>query len=212
MFTYIKRGALALGVAATVILGGGFASAGYGVGDDPATSTVDVSFTVISYRAIELSSATPVAFGAVRQGASTNYNGTAPTILYATTWGNDKIEVGLNSDIPDGIKLYLYAGQITEGAGLPCPSGGSRGAAAPTVTLSASPTVLITGIANCGAAASVAYPTATGGVPTYSPSLGADTWITATQTFILDTSGATNTATDYSAPVQKTITYTIKAG
>lgn len=213
MGAHIRRGVLTLAVAAAVVLGGGFASAldpsppsPFTAGNGSASTTVDVTYTVISYRAIELSTADPVEFGAVRQGSTTPLPG--PDVLYATTWTGDKIEAQINSDTENGIKLYLYAGQITE-PNPACPEGGSVGTAAPTVTLSTAPAPFITGIVNCGEAATVTWPTITGGTPTYAANTSAGTWILAKSFFELDAESVANV--DASAPVQKTVTFTIKA-
>lgn len=217
MLTYVRRGALALAVAATVIIGGGFASAGYEEGNTATGDTVDVTYTVVSYRAIELSNSNAVAFGAVRQGSVTAYTGTGtaapPSILYATTWTNDKIEVALNADMANGVKLYLKAGSVTVPPLDACPSGGSGGSpVTASITLASSAQPIIQSISNCGQAADVTYPTVVSGTVAYTANVTASTWISAPTLWSLDTINANDTGGTLADPVSKTVTFTIKAG
>lgn len=216
MVRYMKRGTMGLALMGLVVIGGGFASAEYGQGSATAGDTVTVSYTVVSYRAIELSTDNPVAFGAVRQGGTAEQDG--PEILYATTWTGDKIVASIDTATMGGISLYLYATAITEPdpAASACPAGGTGGTLAPVVTMNPTPTAVITGISNCGQAATVTYPTgSTSASPTYSANVAPSpqTWIVAGTHFTLDTAGTTaSPSADYTVPVSKTVTFTIKAG
>lgn len=216
MHAYLKRGALTLAIAGVVIIGGGFASAGYGQGSTTADDTVDVSFTIVSYRAIELSGEAVYGFGAVRQGATVPLPG--PDILYATTWSGDQIVASIDTPTLSGISLYLAASAPTEpnAEASACAPGGNGGSVVATATLNPTPTPIITGITNCGKAADVIYPTgSTLASPTYVPNTtpNPQTWVVAGTTFTLDTSLASvSPNVDYTVPVVKTVTFMIKAG
>lgn len=99
------------GVAALLaIVGGGFASA---AGNEPAGASHQVTYTILSYRAISLGGSDPhtVDFGNVRQGHIAFERG--PLLRYATTWAGDSIRVfisrGLTKYAAGGVKLKLFA-------------------------------------------------------------------------------------------------------
>lgn len=210
MRSVMKRGALCLGVAMTVILGGGFASADYGPGNADGSADVDVTYTIVSFRAIELDDSADMTegvldFGAVRQGQIQPLSG--PYLLYATTWASDQIAVSMTDPSLTGIDLNIVASELAE------PSDGMTqcdavGTAASEVTLTISDQPLITGITDCGAAANVDY---TADPPDYEADLSATTWATAATTITVDASTATSDE-DYTDPVSTTLTFTIKAG
>lgn len=197
MGVFFRKVRTAFVVLAVVIVGGGFASA-------DTSAQHDVTYEILSFRAVSLSSADPVPFGYVRQGQVATTPG--PTLLYATTWGNDKIVASLNSDTTYGVILSVTAGSPTAPPSSPtaAPSdggpacfgfaGSNAGNAFVDVPLSSStPQAIIDGIQDCGIDA-VGY------------------WIQSPLTFTIDASNANNEGLMTAGPQTKTITYTIQAG
>lgn len=195
MHAFLRKVRIGLGVFLTVVVGGGFATA---AGNAPDTATHDVTYSVLSFRAISLSSTDAVAIGAVRQGSFKQVSG--PDIYYATTWAGDQITVGLSADMETDLKLYLIpgtpavndsylpAGKTTEIA-VPCDTAG-EGIAAASVLLDSTDTTLVNSITDCGL-----------------DTTGA--WITLGTAFKLDATMANDVNTDYTNTTPKTVLYTI---
>lgn len=154
MWVVLRKVRTALVVAAVVIVGGGFASA-------EESDSHNVTYTILSFRAVSLSSNADVPFDYVRQGQKVTVPG--PTLLYATTFASDLIEVALDADTLYGVVLSVSAGSPTPPSAspsAPASIGGpacdgalssSEGNAYQDVPLSSStPQPLIDGIADCG--------------------------------------------------------------
>lgn len=112
MKRFFRKAGLGLLIGASLVLGGGFASADYAQGDNTAGASFDVTYTVQSFRALELSSTADVPFGTVRQGETKGVDG--PTLLYGTTWPADQISVYLTDPMANGVVLLVDAGVATE--------------------------------------------------------------------------------------------------
>lgn len=197
MHALIRKVRTALMISAVVILGGGFASA-------DTSAQHDVTYEIMSFRAIALTSTDPVAFGYVRQGQVATQT-MAPILQYATTFASDKIMVSLNSDTQYGVVLSVTAGSPTAPPASPAaaPSdggpacagaaGSSAGEAFENVALSSStPQPLIVGIQDCGIDAE-GY------------------WITSPLVFTVDASNASGEGLMMAGQEIKTVTYTIEA-
>jgi hypothetical protein len=201
---FIRKARTGVAVALAVVVGGGFATA---AGYDPASTSHDVTYEVLSFRAISLSSTAPVPIGYVRQGSYQTVSG--PSVLYATTWTGDRIVVSLDSDVATDLILRLkpgapsvapsyYPTPVISGTpspvptqyAVPCDPGGS-GAPVSSVPLTAGTAPLIESITDCGLDTSGA-------------------WVTSTTTFTLDATGANDPDTDYTGSTTKTVTYTIE--
>lgn len=171
----------------TLVLGGGFASA---AGNDPAETFHTVTYEVLSFRAISLSSAAPVAIGYVRQGSEVVEVG--PTLRYATTWAGDQITAVLDSDVAPALNLWIKASTPVAPLGptAPCDADG-EGTAEGSQALTSTPVTIINSITDCG------LDTSPG-------------WIGSLLTFRLDATQATEDE-DYTGPEEKTVTYVIDA-
>lgn len=181
----LRTGVLVL---AAIVVGGGFASATPGNGND--TASHDVNYEVLSFRSISLDSINDVEIGYVRQGSFEIADG--PTLLYATTWAGDKITASIDSNVAEDLYLYVKASTpVVPGGSTPCDSGG-EGAANNSQALDSGPKDLITAISDCGL-------DTTGG------------WIESALTFKLDATNATANV-NYTGPETKIVTYTIDAG
>lgn len=176
----------------TVVVGGGLASA---AGNDPADTSHTLTYEVLSFRAISLSSTGAVDIGYVRQGSVGTANG--PTLLYATTWAGDKITADLSSatpgdsDVAGDLVLYISASTPTVSTGVVCDTGGI-GSPAGSVILDSAGVDLITAISDCGL-----------------DTTGA--WVESQLRFRLDATAAVADV-DYTGAQTKTVTYTIDAG
>lgn len=185
---------------ATVVLGGGFATA---AGNAPASTDHDVSYEIMSFRAITLDESNldadgAVAFGNVRQGHSATVQG--PKVLYATTWTGDHIVVAIGSNVATDLELRMWADNLTgptnltpaltSAGGPECT--GTPGTADLTVVLTSDVTSLINNISDCG-------------IDT------AGYWASADTFFTVDATQANDAMTNYSGPKVKTVTYTIEA-
>lgn len=198
-----KRAVVGLLLGAIVVLGGGFASADYSDGDKSASASAEVTYTVASFRAIELTN-TKIAFGTVRQGGTSTKAG--PTVLYGTTWTGDKISVYLTAAMENGVKLWLVPSAPNSPASLAvgdtCSAAGVTVAPSVQVTSteSANPQAVITGITNCGypQSSSTATP-----YPSGSPVLSEvnTSWASLATQLRIDTTGASDTATPGSLAV-----------
>lgn len=213
----MRKAGLGLLVGAVVVLGGGFASADYQGGDSttPASAEVTVTYTIQSFRAIELSSSDPVPFNVVRQGEIAGpIDG--PTILYGTTWPTDKISAYLDFAMKNGVKLYVSVGTPTpplDGSQTCTDAGDTMGAvtvgeneglADLSSALQNSAAGLINHIDNCGAPG---YADA----PTFEDAdLASEVWATASTAFVLDATSATDTnPSTLSVPQMKVVTFII---
>lgn len=154
MGVLLRKVRIALTVLAVVIVGGGFASAA----ED---ASHNVTYTILSFRAVSLDNSGDVDFGYVRQGQKVTVDG--PILLYATTFASDLIEVSLDADSLFGVKLLGSAGSPTPPPSSPVAAasiggpacageiGSTEGTAYQDVELSSStPQPLIEGIADCG--------------------------------------------------------------
>lgn len=208
-----KAGAVAT-VTALLVIGGGFASADYQEGDVAATASATVTYTVASFRALELIGTT-VAFGTIRQGAKVTQAG--PTLLYGTTWSGDKISAYLNAAMANNVLLYvLPAAPAMPEDSSACVSPGVTASSTPslgvqiTATSSSAPQPIITGIVNCGYPAqsmtSSPYPT---GTPILSKT--STSWASAATQLVIDTSSATDSGTPgaLASPQSKTLYFVI---
>ncbi|MFM8303083.1 MAG: hypothetical protein ACKOA9_02105 [Actinomycetota bacterium] len=195
MNAFLRKVRIGLGVFLTVVVGGGFATA---AGNDPDLVSHSVTYSVLSFRAISLSSADPVPIGAVRQGSFKQVDG--PDIYYATTWAGDQITVGLSADMETDLQLYLIPGtpavndsytpaETTTEFPVPCDTDG-EGVAASSVLLDSTDTTLVNSITDCGLDT-------------------AGAWITLSTAFKLDATSANDVDTDYTNTTSKTVTYTI---
>lgn len=186
----IRKLGLGLLVGATVILGGGFASADYGPGDSTAGSSFDITYTVSSFRALELSDTGTVAFGTIRQGEALRKNG--PTILYGTTWPTDEIVAYLDDVMANKVVLMVDMGAPTDPNGeVTCTYAGDShdgvDLSLSYVDMQAGPTnaeVLIDNIDNCGA------PGYSDPETWVSPDVNSDQWASASTEFVVDASNA----------------------
>lgn len=163
---------------------------------NPPTSACHViTYEVLSFRSIALSSTDAVDFEVIRQGSTETESG--PDIFYATTWGGDVITLELAADSPLGIDLLFDVLSIAAPASGGCSVGGTAGSdlTSEPVVLSTTVQTVIDTIDDCGQG------TAT----------SADD-VTATTQFTLNTSGANDPDTNYTTPVTSTVTYTIDAG
>lgn len=206
----LKRAGVGLGIGAMIVLGGGFASADYVDGAGTADASVSVTYTVQTFRAIELSSTSPIAFGTVRQGETATVDG--PTILYGTTWPSDQISAYLSGALENGVVLNATAGTPTppDDSGVTCTDAGTTaGETEVSLAVSGSAAPLITGIDNCG---SPTYGTQVS-TPYDNPDRTATTWATASTSFTLDTSSAEQAdgSSNLYAAVSKTIYFLIEA-
>lgn len=195
MHGFLRKVRIGVGVFLTVVVGGGFATA---AGNDSDFTSHSVTYSILSFRAISLSSTDAVPIGAVRQGSFKQVDG--PDIYYATTWAGDQITVGLSADMETDLDLYLIpgtpavndsylpAGKTTEVA-VPCDTSG-EGVAVASVALDSSDTTLVNSITDCGLDT-------------------AGAWITLSTAFKLDATNANDVDTDYTNTTSKTVTYTI---
>lgn len=186
----------------TIVVGGGFASAVDPdpcaevppAGNCPADTSHTLTYEVLSFRAISLSSTGVVAIGYVRQGSFATKDG--PTLLYATTWAGDKITVELSSDTPGesdvagDLVLYISATTPSVSALVTCDENGV-GIPGGSVVLDSTATDLITSISDCGLDS-------------------ANKWVEADIDFRLDATAAIADV-DYTGAQTKTVTYTIDA-
>lgn len=196
----LRKMRIGVTVLATVVLGGGFATA---AGNAPDSTDHDVSYEIMSFRAIALDNANldaegAVAFGNVRQGHSATVQG--PNLRYATTWAGDHIVVSIGSNVDTGIELRMWADNLTgptaaepamtSAGGPECE--GTPGTPNTTVVLTSDVTSLINSITDCG-------------IDT------AGYWASAETYFTVDATLANDADEDYSGPQVKTVTYTIDA-
>lgn len=107
----IRKAGLGLLIGATVILGGGFASADWEAGDETVEDSFSITYTVASFRALKLDSTATVEFETIRQGGSDTLDG--PTLLYGTTWPADDISVYLDDPMVNSVALLVDAGTAT---------------------------------------------------------------------------------------------------
>lgn len=182
----LKRAAAGLAVGAVIVLGGGFASADYTDGDDSASADATVTYTISSFRAIELGGVSDVDFGTVRQGGTATETG--PKIYYGTTWGpNDYIAAYLGSAIQYGVKLYVQAGipsaPVDESVACSHPGDAETYVDVSAANSEATAVDIITGIDDCG------QPDPVDGNAALT--IG-DTWATATTELTLDATNATD--------------------
>lgn len=195
----IRKMGLGLLVGATVVLGGGFASADYNDGDETSESSFEISYTVSSFRALELSDTSRVPFGTIRQGEEAKSR-PGPTLLYGTTWPGDEIIGYLDSAMINGVKLGIDVGVATPPDDFDVTCEGAGTSAPDTVDLSlsyvdmssATPTLsepLITGINNCGAPGYSSGPPYTG-LTQSDVDATSDRWATASTLIWVDASGA----------------------
>jgi hypothetical protein len=157
----------------------------------PTSACHAVTYEVLSFRSIALSSTADVAFGVVPQGRTATEDG--PDVLYATTWSGDVITVAIDPASLTGIDLLLDVLSITPPTSGGCPSGAAgTDETSSGLVLTTTPQVVVSGIEDCGQGTATA----------------ADD-VTATTRFTLDTNGANDPDTDYTLPVSTLVTYTI---
>lgn len=185
---------VSLGVALSVVVGGGSAWADRADGNGVARTSHGISYSLQSFRAIALSDTSPVAFGNIRQGHTATLAG--PDVLYGTTWTGDQIFATILPESLPGIDLLIEVLEVAppDNDGCDTATGTEGTISAMPVVLTADPGVLITGITDCGvgsgARATDAY---------------------ATTELTVDASAA-SVDRDYTVPVATTVTYTIDAG